>query len=379
MCRRLLPPTVHDPDRRACPCPSLPALRLRETLCPAAMTDAGPWYPIRRPCRARGLGLRGTGRVGIAAPRPRGPARSCRLASRRSGARPRAVWRNCGRRTTRGDSPLVASSRRRTVRPAGSASVWGWIEWNHVRRFRETGTYFPKTLALLVVDVHEQRSHVTKSAHSPCTGAVRAIWPSSASSSCFTLLRCFCRLVRVSQGVCVRSEGDGAEPYRRRCGGSTGQPGPFGTPGAIDADSRPAAGRRRRRGTRKPPDGPVAWPPRRGASPGCEARCRPQAIRGRDRFGNDCHGELTRNGAPGRTRTPNLLIRSQALYPIELRAPANRVREPTHFVRDLQPADRRGFRGERQGRAAGRAPQPRLRPPEGLMTFSRLRGSLPRR
>ena len=30
-------------------------------------------------------------------------------------------------------------------------------------------------------------------------------------------------------------------------------------------------------------------------------------------------------GAPGRIRTPNLLIRSQALYPIELRAPrANR-------------------------------------------------------
>ena len=27
-----------------------------------------------------------------------------------------------------------------------------------------------------------------------------------------------------------------------------------------------------------------------------------------------------RNGAPGKTRTPNLLIRSQTLYPIELRA-----------------------------------------------------------
>ena len=26
-------------------------------------------------------------------------------------------------------------------------------------------------------------------------------------------------------------------------------------------------------------------------------------------------------GAPGETRTPNLLIRSQVLYPIELRAP----------------------------------------------------------
>ena len=29
----------------------------------------------------------------------------------------------------------------------------------------------------------------------------------------------------------------------------------------------------------------------------------------------------TANGAPGRTRTLNLLIRSQTLYPIELRAP----------------------------------------------------------
>ena len=27
-----------------------------------------------------------------------------------------------------------------------------------------------------------------------------------------------------------------------------------------------------------------------------------------------------KNGAPGRIRTPNLLIRSQALYPVELRA-----------------------------------------------------------
>ena len=27
-----------------------------------------------------------------------------------------------------------------------------------------------------------------------------------------------------------------------------------------------------------------------------------------------------RNGVPGETRTPNLLIRSQTLYPIELRA-----------------------------------------------------------
>ena len=31
-------------------------------------------------------------------------------------------------------------------------------------------------------------------------------------------------------------------------------------------------------------------------------------------------------GAPGRTRTSNLLIRSQMLYPIELRAPSNHVR-----------------------------------------------------
>ena len=35
----------------------------------------------------------------------------------------------------------------------------------------------------------------------------------------------------------------------------------------------------------------------------------------------------TANGAPGRTRTLNLLIRSQALYPIELR---------THIVLVLQ-------------------------------------------
>ena len=36
---------------------------------------------------------------------------------------------------------------------------------------------------------------------------------------------------------------------------------------------------------------------------------------------------MWRDGAPGRTRTPNLLIRSQALYPIELRAhSAGRVR-----------------------------------------------------
>ena len=32
-------------------------------------------------------------------------------------------------------------------------------------------------------------------------------------------------------------------------------------------------------------------------------------------------GNITeKNGAPGKTRTPNLLIRSQTLYPIELRA-----------------------------------------------------------
>lgn len=29
---------------------------------------------------------------------------------------------------------------------------------------------------------------------------------------------------------------------------------------------------------------------------------------------------MSENGAPERSRTPNLLIRSQALYPIELRA-----------------------------------------------------------
>ena len=33
------------------------------------------------------------------------------------------------------------------------------------------------------------------------------------------------------------------------------------------------------------------------------------------------HGPVARGHAPGETRTPNLLIRSQMLYPIELRAP----------------------------------------------------------
>ena len=35
---------------------------------------------------------------------------------------------------------------------------------------------------------------------------------------------------------------------------------------------------------------------------------------------------FNRNGAPGETRTPNLLIRSQMLYPIELRAHHNDIR-----------------------------------------------------
>jgi hypothetical protein len=42
--------------------------------------------------------------------------------------------------------------------------------------------------------------------------------------------------------------------------------------------------------------------------------------------------------APGGTRTPNLLIRSQMLYPIELRAPT-------------PPARRRGFRPDNSGSA----------------------------
>ena len=37
----------------------------------------------------------------------------------------------------------------------------------------------------------------------------------------------------------------------------------------------------------------------------------------------DAKGALVADGAPGRTRTCNLLIRSQALYPIELRVRVN--------------------------------------------------------
>ena len=37
------------------------------------------------------------------------------------------------------------------------------------------------------------------------------------------------------------------------------------------------------------------------------------------RFTNSCGSDIKKNGAPGRTRTCNLLVRSQTLYPIELR------------------------------------------------------------
>ena len=46
----------------------------------------------------------------------------------------------------------------------------GGIEWNHFRRLRETRTYFLETLALLDVDVHEQRGHVAKPVKSPRIG-----------------------------------------------------------------------------------------------------------------------------------------------------------------------------------------------------------------
>ena len=39
-----------------------------------------------------------------------------------------------------------------------------------------------------------------------------------------------------------------------------------------------------------------------------------------------------KSGAPGRIRTPNLLIRSQTLYPVELRA----LSEPGHYSRPLE-------------------------------------------
>ena len=42
---------------------------------------------------------------------------------------------------------------------------------------------------------------------------------------------------------------------------------------------------------------------------------------------------LASDYAPGETRTPNLLIRSQMLYPIELRAPTNcELRTPQVLV-----------------------------------------------
>ena len=44
-------------------------------------------------------------------------------------------------------------------------------------------------------------------------------------------------------------------------------------------------------------------------------------MRSLDQYGNKLE-EMRENGAPRRTRTPNLLIRSQTLYPIELWAHA---------------------------------------------------------
>ena len=47
---------------------------------------------------------------------------------------------------------------------------------------------------------------------------------------------------------------------------------------------------------------------------------------------DDREGGSEENGAPGRIRTPNLLIRSQTLYPVELRA----LGEPGHYLRPLE-------------------------------------------
>ena len=47
---------------------------------------------------------------------------------------------------------------------------------------------------------------------------------------------------------------------------------------------------------------------------------------------DDREGGSGESGAPGRIRTPNLLIRSQTLYPVELRA----LSEPGHYLRPLE-------------------------------------------
>lgn len=46
---------------------------------------------------------------------------------------------------------------------------------------------------------------------------------------------------------------------------------------------------------------------------------------GRSELGLGCDADLVVFYAPGRTRTSNLLVRSQPLYPIELRAPLKPV------------------------------------------------------
>jgi hypothetical protein len=59
--------------------------------------------------------------------------------------------------------------------------------------------------------------------------------------------------------------------------------------------------------------------------------------------------------APGRTRTSNLLIRSQMLYPIELRAPTQRV-HGNGRVRSHEPADETRARTETKNIFAWRGP-----------------------
>ena len=42
------------------------------------------------------------------------------------------------------------------------------------------------------------------------------------------------------------------------------------------------------------------------------------------------------NGTPGRIRTPNLMVRSHAIYPVDLRAHPNRAAHPAKAPLTLQ-------------------------------------------
>jgi hypothetical protein len=81
-----------------------------------------------------------------------------------------------------------------------------------------------------------------------------------------------------------------------------------------------------------------------GLRPSCRTRlvCLP-GVRPRRRAGHDDEGFSSKesNGAPGEIRTPGLLVRSQALYPTELRARKGReyyhINQRAPFRRDLPP------------------------------------------